>query len=308
MRGIIELLAFVFIFTMALTMGVKAMLVKETAPETAAAVSGANQSNIILPQISTTTLSQISAGATALVYIDEGGGEHSLFQENVDAPMLIASISKLLTAVVASENISETSLVISKSVLQKRGAMKKFSANSSYSTDALYKALLVESNNDAGWVFAETLGADKFISKLNEKAKAIGMSWASFGNPIGIDPSSDYKGNYASVNDLVVLAKYINDNYPKIFEITSAKDVVITDSAGKNTYIASSTNKLLTDDALPITIIGGKTGETAESGKNLLLVFKKDPFPGYFISAILKSKDNFRDAKMLADAIHSADR
>jgi D-alanyl-D-alanine carboxypeptidase len=248
----------------------------------------------------------LSAKSAVVVRVADDKSE-IVFDKNKDNQMPIASITKLMTAFIASDLIAPTATTsVSKNVLQKRGSAQKFLAGSFYDSETLLDALLVESNNDAAWLLSGMTGSTtSFVLQMNKKAELLGLNNTSYGNPVGLDPSSDIKGNLSSAFDVSNLIKVLYKEHPDILEKTTQKEVDIaslTPEPKGVRYVATSTNLLLSEK-LPIKIIGGKTGETVQAKKNLALAFTVPDVNGYFISVVLGSDDNFKDTKNIIDAV-----
>lgn len=188
---------------------------------------------------------------------------HKVFlSKNADRKLSVASISKLMTAVVVLENYNM----------------------SAEQNDLLY-AMLVGSDNAAAQTLSEVIGTENFVALMNKKAKQIGMFNSSFLNPTGLGLA-----NFSTANDLAKLAEYILQEHKAIFGISSMK------SFGK----VINTDKLL-DDSYGLTdrIVGGKTGETRTAGQCLLLVLGSEDGKSFLINVILNSEDRFGQMKKL---------
>jgi len=214
---------------------------------------------------------KIDAKAAISVEIKDKNQERILFEKNSQEPLPIASLTKLMTALIIFD-LTETydfsqPISITKSV-----------------GDLLF-IMLIESSNDAALALTEPIGEEGFVDLMNLYAKDIGLKDTLFVDSTGLDP-----GNISSVRDLVILARYIIDNYPQIFEITIHQQYGTT----------TNTNKLLAE--VP-GIIGGKTGWTIEAGGCLLLVLENPNGSGYFINIILGSDDRFGEMRQLINAI-----
>jgi D-alanyl-D-alanine carboxypeptidase (penicillin-binding protein 5/6) len=149
------------------------------------------------------------------------------------------------------------------------------------------------SSNDAAYALAEQIGVKDFVNKMNEKAKEIGLENTHFSNPTGLDPenlkwsleNSDYF-NYSTAKDLVLLGKYILENYPLIFEFSNQKNKI----------------QLLENQRL----VGMKTGYTDEAGGCIFLIFSNDN-GDYFLNVILGAKskeERFLQMQKLIDWIN----
>jgi D-alanyl-D-alanine carboxypeptidase len=225
--------------------------------------------------------------------------EKVLFSKNENEILPIASLTKLMTAVIVIENQEnyplEKEITISKQAAHqvdvpeygnlKIGERKKI--------DELLYLMLFFSSNDAAYALAEQIGIENFVKKMNEKAKEIGLENTHFSNPTGLDPENlkwslenkDYF-NYSTAKDLVLLGKYILENYPLIFEFSNQKNKI----------------QLLENQHL----IGMKTGYTDEAGGCIFLIFTNDN-EDYFLNVILGAKskeERFLQMQKLIDWIN----
>ncbi len=174
---------------------------------------------------------------------------------NTAAP--IASVTKLMTAVVVAEEIPLEERVPVASPMFVTSLVPRLSERSSVSMYSLLQLLLVESSNEAAEVIAGVLGRDLFIAKMNDKAAELGMKETVFADPSGL--SAD---NVSSLADLFSLTRYIYSSRPFIFEVTAEKD-----KAGA--YTADEFGSLLNFNRIEDVenFIGGKVGETAAAGQ-----------------------------------------
>ena len=109
---------------------------------------------------------------------------------------------------------------------------------------------------------------------------------------------------------MLVLAQEIINNYPEILEITSLPRYDIKTASGGFNHTAVSTDKFLSDDneklscqGKPLKILGGKTGSTDLSKKNLLLITETPNKVGWLVTIVLSADDNFKDTSRLINWI-----
>jgi D-alanyl-D-alanine carboxypeptidase len=176
---------------------------------------------------------------------------------DLDAPAPIASLTKLMTAVVASENIDLNNRVQVTSPTFVTTLIPRLAERSSVSMYSLLQLLLVESSNEAAETIAGEIGRDKFIEAMNAKARQLGMMQTTFADPSGL--SAD---NVSSLGDLYRLSKYIHDNRSFIFEITASKKV-------PSAYIGGEFDGLINFNEVKDldSFVGGKVGETLAAGQ-----------------------------------------
>lgn len=241
-------------------------------------------------------------------YLGEDGETMILAKKNSDDLLPMASLTKLMTAVVAYKNYNlEDEITMGLKVNDWPDSSKRFIPGTVFKISELLHALLIESNNDAAMALAGKMGLDNFLSAMNDEAKEIGIITTYYDNPVGLDPTSQKEIiNYSTAEELLVLAREIINNYPEILETTSLPRYDIKTASGGYNHTAISTDKFLADEnekllcqGEPLKILGGKTGSTDLSKKNLLLVTEPPNGRGYLITIILSADDNFKETKNL---------
>lgn len=211
----------------------------------------------------------INARAVISVKIDSKGEEKVLFSLNSQDRLPMASISKLMTALIVFET---------------------YSFDESIDVRRLLNEMLIESNNDAAVTLTEPIGHDVFVELMNAYSEKLGLENTYFVNPSGLEPDDPEEvKNYSTAEDLVKLAIYILENQPKIFEITSDRK-----------FAYKSTNKLLIKYP---EIIGGKTGYSPAAGGCLLIVLEDPETSTRFINIVLGARDRFAEMTKIIDAV-----
>ena len=175
----------------------------------------------------------------------------------LDAVAPIASITKLMTAVVAAETIDLDTRVRASAPSFVPSLVPRLADRSSVSVYSLLQLLLVESSNEAAEVIAAEVGREAFISNMNAKARQLGMDQSTFTDPSGLDD-----GNVSSVGDLYKLVRYIYDNRSFIFEITNRSKVPVQYSGDEFIDLVNF-NRIEDIDSF----VGGKVGETEAAGQ-----------------------------------------
>lgn len=172
----------------------------------------------------------------------------------------IASVTKLMTAIVAQENLPQSAVTtLSQQTLATEGYRGGFSAGQKLKIEELLYPLLLVSSNDAGEAIARFQGRDRFIEKMNEEAIKLGLTNTSFDDPTGLA-----EGNVSTAEDLIKLAQYLYQNETDILEISRADYY----SAGKQVW--TNQNRLRTEE----TFMGGKTGYTYKAGRTGLGLYE----------------------------------
>ena len=215
---------------------------------------------ILLLPINVFALSVPSRNA---ILIDQDSGR-ILYSKRIDEKRLIASTTKIMTAIIAIEsNKLDDKVKVNDSVLKSYGSGIYIKPGEILTLRDLVYGLLLRSGNDAALMIEDYLGGhDKFINMMNRKAFEIGMNDTIFMNSNGLD---DYdEKNYSTVYDMALLMKYANNNYD-FREINSTKKYTV--SSNKNDYVWKNENKLLYRYKYAT---GGKTGFTDKARRTLV--------------------------------------
>ena len=252
---------------------------------------------------------EINAKAAILVKVDENGNQKILFEKDSEKLLAIASLTKLMTALVVfdlDEVYTESQPVeITKEAVEQEGQSKygELKIGESLSVKNLLHIALIESSNDAAFALTKPIGKQGFVELMNLYSKKIGLEGTYFINPTGLEVGEfgELK-NTSTARDIVKLTKYILENYPQIFEITKNQsyEVLNLDNTFHH-FIPKNTNELLRE--IP-EIIGGKTGWGIEAGGCLLLVLDNPEEEGsYFVSIVLGAKDRFAEMRKLINVL-----
>lgn len=169
----------------------------------------------------------------------------------------IASVTKLMTAVVAAEKMSLDHRVRAASPTFVESLIPRLAERSTVSMYSLLQLLLVESSNEAAEVIAGEYGREDFIEEMNTKARQIGMYESNFADPSGL--SSE---NTSSLTDLYQLTRHIYNHRNFIFEITATGEAIGVQGGGEFEGLVNF-NEVKDND----TFIGGKVGETRAAGQ-----------------------------------------
>jgi hypothetical protein len=238
-------------------------------------------------------------GANAYLVADLESGEVYL-EKNATEVYPIASISKLMTAVVANETISFASYIpVTEYAFNTYGSLGGLEVGDRLTIGEMYYPLLLSSSNDAAQAIADFRGGADFVRLMNQKARALDMADTSFGDPSGLSPA-----NVSSVSDLFKLARYIDDRKRFIFDISMQleEEAPATDYVEARTY---KNNHPMKDHP---SFIGGKNGFTDEAQKTLLSLFKVQTKEGQKKIAIivLGTPDSKTDTTKLLEATKDA--
>tara|TARA_B100001123_G_C15219601_1_gene990680 strand:+ start:108 stop:1262 length:1155 start_codon:yes stop_codon:yes gene_type:complete len=210
---------------------------------------------IFLITISITFLFQkvyadIQVDAKTVILQDHNSGK-ILFEKDADISIYPASMTKIMTAIVAFDLLKkgETSLDEMITISEKAWRMSQSGYSSMFimlndqvSVEDLLKGIIIVSGNDACVALAEGLSGteEDFVMLMNEKAVEIGLENTNFTNSSGIgDPD-----NYSTVRDILIMSKYMIDNYPEYY--TYFKETTFTwDRTGGDPIKQGNRNPLL---------------------------------------------------------------
>lgn len=201
------------------------------------------------------------------ILVDSQG--NVLWSRNADTQSAMASITKVMTAVVVLENAKLSDVyTVSANAASVGESSIGVAVGDKITVKNLLCGLLVHSGNDAGVVLAEGVAGsvDAFVDMMNDKAQELGLTNTHYDNPHGLDS----KDHYSSASDICVLSRYAMQN--KTFaKIVGKKKVTVDYGARKQTF--RSTNSLLNKwDPC----IGIKTGYTSKAGYCLTSAATKD--------------------------------
>jgi hypothetical protein len=200
--------------------------------------------------------------AQAAIVLDKTSGK-IIFEKNVDDVRPLASLTKLMTALVFLETRPDFEQIVT---MQKSdfvgGATLWVKVGDKVKLKDLFYAMLVGSSNNATMAVARSTGMtmSDFVGKMNDKAKEMGLKGASFAEPTGLSEK-----NVATAKEMAMIAQAVfKDERVRAASTTQWYKVV----SGKNSYWVKNTSfKLFQRD---ISIAGSKTGWTDEAGYNLV--------------------------------------
>lgn len=231
--------------------------------------------------------------ADAAIIVDFDSGE-VLYKKNASKKLQIASITKLMTVLVAFEegNLDDV-VTVSGEAARTEGSKVWLYSGERITLRNLLKAALIHSGNDAAVAIAEHIAGDvpSFVEKMNAKADELKLYSTHYANPIGFDNVE----NYSTVEDLAQLALVAYRN-PFIRDTVKTESTTISSTNGEQSHDLKSTNQLLSSF---LHVLGLKTGHTEAAG--LCFVSIIDNKRGNkVITVVLNSPDRFKETKMLA--------
>jgi len=217
------------------------------------------------------------------VFVWDINNKKELYSKNADAPLPLASLTKIMTALTAYELTSEsTVLTIEKEYLLQEGDTGLLS-NEKWSIKNLLDLTLLSSSNDGAFAVASAIGAatalntdtpestprESFIHSMDKRATALGFSSLHFNNETGLDIGIVEAGGYGSAKDIAKLLEYTLLHAPHLLEATKYDLLPIT-SLNEITHYVKNTNALV---AHVPGLIASKTGYSELAGGNLVVAF-----------------------------------
>lgn len=204
-------------------------------------------------------------------------------EKDSDRMLPIASVSKLVTAVVARKLIDENqSITVTSKALATYGNEAKLREGEKFKMKELLYPLLMVSSNDTAEILAREYGREKFITAMNDWVSSIGAYRTYFADPSGLSPQ-----NVSTVRDLSIITKWIWENDPEIFDITLIKSKTV------RTHTWTNPTHFLNLDSYA----GGKNGYTPEANRTSVALFKLGKYERLY-SVMLTGSDS-RDSDIL---------
>ena len=232
----------------------------------------------------------ISTSASSAILMDMDS-HRILYAYNINNQRSVASISKIMTALIAVESGKLDKKVTIGSEIDKSYGSGIYIKKGEVMTlrDLLY-GLMLRSGNDASYSIATFVSGDtdKFVDEMNKKANELNLKNTIFNNPNGLD---EEKGNYSTAYDMAIITSEAMKN--KDFrEIVKTKKYNLT--TNKNTYIWYNKNKLL---KMYKYATGGKTGFTKKARRTLVNTASKDGMN--LVAVTLNDGNDFKDHQNL---------
>lgn len=230
----------------------------------------------------------LTTSARSAVLMDADSGR-VLYAQDMDTPRSIASITKLMTALVCAESFDDLdqTLLIAPEAVGVEGSSLYLKPYEEYTVRQLLYGLLLRSGNDAAAALAIGCSGDEatFVAAMNHKARALGMTNTHFENPHGLEA----EGHVSSAYDMARLARAVLQN-PALAEMCATKSYTF----GGQTI--TNHNKLLWQyDGC----IGFKTGYTKAAGRTLVSGATREG--GTLIAVTLNDGNDWQDHAALLD-------
>ena len=214
--------------------------------------------------------------ARGYLLIDITAGNQVLAAKDMDAPMEPASLTKLMTAYIVFDALKSHKITldqtfgVSTKAWKMPGSRMFIDPKMQVRVEDLVKGMIVQSGNDATMALAEGIAGSEeaFVQKMNDTAKALGMTHTGYRNPEGLTAD----GHITTARDMAILSTRLMGDFPEYVGYYATKEYAYPGTPASN---GTNRNTLLFRDP---TVDGLKTGHTDAAGYNLIATAKR-PFP-----------------------------
>lgn len=218
--------------------------------------------------------------------------DNIIIEDNVDASLPLASLTKIMTAIVVLDNVDDLNKCIK--VTKKASKIPygvKLEEGKSYSILGLLKIMLIKSSNSAAQVLADYVCDTDFMHLMNEKAKEIGLDNTKYYTPHGLPPKyTCTQMDISTARDVYKLSKYMIENYPLLKEIVKTKEEEVEG------FKLVNTNNLLKLD----NVKGIKTGFHNDSKYNISVYYEEN---GKKFYEIILGTENIKQRETITKAV-----
>ncbi len=241
--------------------------------------------NILVPELSAKS-----------IFIKDLTTDVILYQKDANRSLPMASTTKVMTALVASEYFKPSSSLIVQDGAKVTGARVGLFAGEDLSFRSLLYGMLLSSGNDAAYAIAENYpgGVAGFVTAMNNKAKGLQLWATRFDNPAGFDSPN----HFSSASDLAIITgEALKD--PQLARIFATKETSIVSLDKKYTHQLQNLNKLLTQVS---GVLGVKTGFSEAAKENLVTLIERENHRVLIV--LLGSDDRFGETTKLIDWVY----
>lgn len=220
-----------------------------------------------------------------------------IYEKNSHERYAPASMTKIMSMILVMEEIDKGTLkwddvlVTSEYASSMGGSQIFLQPNEKMAVRDLFKAVAVGSANDATVVLAERVAGteEKFVKKMNEKAKALGLKDTNFKNAVGLDEANHYSSAY----DMAMMAKELV-KHEEIFKFTTIYEDYLRQNTDNKFWLVNTNKLIKTYEGAD----GLKTGYTKEAGYCLTATAKKDRMR--LIATIMGASDSKKRNSQMA--------
>ena len=244
-------------------------------------------------KIATTSGSSSESTVTAYAYLVGDVVTGKIYMEkNADTVFPVASMSKLITAITATDIYKSTKgVTVTQQETLVASDTSQLKGDETFTVKELLYPLLLNSSNVAAEALASSTDRAHFLELMSSYAWEIGMRKTFFADPSGISPQ-----NMASTRDFFTLARDLYSSRPDILAITRTSSLYLATTTDHNSHNFVSIHPFVYD----ANFLGGKTGHTDEASDTMLTIMNMNGRPIAFI--VLKSQGRAGDTRLLIDA------
>lgn len=225
--------------------------------------------------------SQGAINSTSYIAVDLDS-DQVLLKKNEAVQYPIASVTKLMTALVARQKIANTDkITLTDEMLAPYGSSPSIYSGLKISAKNLLYASLTQSTNDAAESLSYFLGNDKFLAAMNKRAKKLDMDSTVYADVTGLDAESR-----STAADIAKLVAHIYEKDSKILEITKNNDFWLPDAAGNRLKFQNMNGFYYYPG-----FIGGKTGYSPEARQTFAAVFNINEKP---VAIVVMNSANYQ--------------
>ena len=259
---------------------------------------------LLYPTTSIAIFPDVSVSALA-VHIFDVTNEKTLYERNAHEQYPLASLTKVMTALVATEESPDPGQHVVQIDIDSllTDGESGFWYGEQWNLKDLIDFMLVSSSNDGAAAIARALdgfvSADTFVDAMNEKAVELGLEQTYFINPTGLDINYETEaGAFGSAKDMNTLFTHMLREHPDVLLVT--QEPKLTVSSLDRTHVVKNTNKIIHE--IPW-LLGTKTGYTDHAGGNLAVAFDAGLAHPVVITILGSTKEGrFDDMQKLIDA------
>ena len=259
-----------------------------------AALSSSTAQNLVHPE----SFTNLSLEASA-AYVLDLSTDTVLYEKNARTQLPLASLTKLMTALVAVNLIpTDTPVVLESQVFTEEGDVGLV-VGQKWDRTTLSNLTLVASSN--GGARALSLAGEKesgknFLNEMNVRSRNLGMTETFYGNPTGLDLTGTQGGSYGSAHDMALLMGYVVKSYPELIQATRFPLYTARSKEGALTLVRNTNQNVSNIPG----IIGSKTGFTDLARGNLVIAFDRGLAQPVVIAVLGSSQEGrFRDVESL---------
>lgn len=257
-----------------------------------------------------TTFTDTDIRATA-AYVWDVKNQRVLFAKNSDEVLALASITKLMTTLLANELLSANAEISISETAARQDGGAFLRAQDTFTQAAVTTMSLMASTNDGAYALAATAGeelvaddgANAFVHAMNIRAQELDLHNTTFKNPTGLDVSETEAGSYSTAKEATFLMEYMLLEHPELLRATTQSDTRIYTQEGSH-YDIENTNHYL--NRIP-NVLGSKTGYTDLAGGNLTVAFNAGLDRPIIITVLNSTwSERFTDVLSLVTATQNA--